>query len=101
VTVTALQPTAADLAEYAKVDPGEALLVEAMGAALDQQCERCVVVPYTASLRLAALRRGARYLAGRNVPLGIVVGEFGSDRLARWDALTDELEATRLRVVVA
>lgn len=101
MTVNALAPTVDDLATYAKIDPAEPLLVEALGAALDQQCLRCQVTPYTVSLRLAALRRGARYLAGRNVPLGIVVGEFGSDRLARWDAVTDELEAPYLRVVVA
>jgi hypothetical protein len=99
--VVAQPPTAADLAGWAKVDPAEPLLADAVDAALTGQAHRCVTVPYAADLRLAALRRGARYLQSRQVPLGILVGEYGSEQLRRFDAVTDELEGPYVRVVIA
>ena len=89
-------PTADDLAEYlaltgASYPPEQ--LEEAIDSALVMQEDACVVDPYTAPLREAALRRGARLLAGRGAPLGAMdLGEFGSSPLVRWDAHIEEFE---------
>lgn len=67
---------------------------EAIDSALQMQADRCVNDPYEPPLREAALRRGARILAGRGAPLGQMdLGEYGASPLMRWDAHIEELEA--------
>jgi hypothetical protein len=53
-------------------------------------------------LSQAFLRRVARHVAARGVPLGLlnVDAEFGSSRLSRWDAEVERLEAPYRMVVL-
>lgn len=59
------------------------------------------VIP--ADVYQAFLRRCARHIAARGLPLGIigVDSEFGTSRLPRWDAEVDRLEAPYVVQVVA
>jgi hypothetical protein len=89
----ALEPTAADLAAWLKLDPGTEGLDEAVSAALEAQRAHCVWETYTDALRVAALRRAAREYSARAFPLGFMdAGEFGLARVGR-DYLIAELEA--------
>lgn len=90
-------PVVADLLDYMGLDvnnydPGQAQ--EALDAALDTQKFQCVVDPYEAPLREAALRRAAAILTGRGAPLGTIdAGAFGTTPLIRFDAHIERLEA--------
>ena len=89
------EPTVADLLAYMQLgdyytsdDAAEALTV-----ALDTQASVCEVVPYTATLALAAKRRAAKLLVAKAAPLGTVDGgQFGSMFIPRWDTITEDLE---------
>lgn len=86
-------PTAADLAEWLKIDPATAGLDDAMTTALEVQAAACIVEPYAEPLRIAAIRRAAREFTSRPFTMGITdVGEFGVARVGR-DPLIAELEA--------
>lgn len=63
-------------------------------AEVDGQAEVCRVDPYNAALYQAVLRRCARHLAARGVPLGMTSGEaeYGPARLASFDAEVERLE---------
>lgn len=93
-------PTRADLLAYLGTgyhDPG-APLDDALAAAIESQASRCVVDPYTSSLRQACLRRAASILAAANAPLGVTdLGDYGTTPIPRWDAITQSLEAPYLR----
>ena len=96
MTTPAPVPTTADLLDFLNLDenydPGAA--ADALAAALDAQRSRCLVVPYCAPLREAALRRAAKILVARRAPLGQVDGgDFGAMYLPRWDNLVERLEA--------
>jgi hypothetical protein len=56
----------------------------------------------SADLSQAFLRRVARHVAARGVPLGLlnVDAEFGSSRLSKWDAEVERLEAPHRMVVL-
>ena len=92
------QPTEADVIAYLGLTPGTedaAQVTEALESALAAQERACTVQPYPATLRRAAIRRTARSLAARSVPLGYIsdLGEFGgAATLRRWDAEVEELE---------
>jgi hypothetical protein len=74
------------------------MLDDALAAALASQADRCVVDPYTAPLRSAALRRAAAILAATNAPLGVSdLGDLGSIPIPRFDTVTNTLEAPYLR----
>jgi len=91
----AAAPTVADLLAYMNDPPIDtADAQEALDAALDQQAAVCVVDPYTASLRYAAMRRAEGLLTARSAPLGQVdMGAFGAMPLIRFDAKVEQLEA--------
>lgn len=56
---------------------------------------------YPAPLRVALLRRCARHVAARGVPLGLLdAGELGAARLTRWDPEIERLEAPHRRQVL-
>jgi hypothetical protein len=65
------------------------------------QAQVCRVDPYNATLYQAVLRRCARELAARGVPLGMTSGEseYGSTRLSAFDAEIERLEGP-FRIVV-
>jgi hypothetical protein len=91
-------PTVADLAAYLGVDAGTPGLADAIAVAVEAQASRCLVDPYTAGLAYAATRRAARTYAARNHLLGTVdAGDFGTFRIARWDAEIDSAEAPYLK----
>lgn len=54
-------------------------------------------------LHQAFMRRVARHLAARGVPLGLIGldNEYGASRLVRWDAEVDRLEAPHVSPVIA
>jgi hypothetical protein len=54
-------------------------------------------------LHQAFMRRVARHLAARSVPLGLIGldNEYGASRLVRWDAEVDRLEAPHVMPVVS
>lgn len=55
------------------------------------------------SITQAFMRRCARHVAARGIPLGLIGldAEYGTSRLVRWDAEIDRLEAPHVSVVVA
>jgi hypothetical protein len=55
------------------------------------------------TLYQAHLRRVARHVAAKGVPLGLIGldAEYGTSRLVRWDAEIDRLEAPHVSVVIA
>jgi hypothetical protein len=65
------------------------------------QAQVCRVDPYTPTLYQAVLRRCARELAARGLPLGLTSGEseYGPARLSTFDAEVERLEGP-LRIVV-
>jgi hypothetical protein len=65
------------------------------------QRQVCRVDPYNSTLYQAVLRRCARELAARGVPLGVMSGEaeYGNARLATFDAEIERLEGP-FRIVV-
>lgn len=65
------------------------------------QAQMCRTDPYPPNLYQAVLRRCARELAARGVPLGLTSGEseFGAARLATFDAEVERLEGPS-RIVV-
>lgn len=70
----------------------------ALDAALETQAAVCVVLPYTAALREAALRRAQTILVARGAPLGqIDTGAFGATPMMRYDPEVGRLEADYLR----
>lgn len=92
-------PTSADVIAYMGVSPAQTptdQVDEALEAQLEAQQRTCDVTAYGADLRRAAIRRAARSLAARSVPLGILsdLGEFGgAAQLRAWDAEIEQLEA--------
>lgn len=71
-------------------------------AAQTATCEP-VATPLPADLHQAFMRRVARHVAARGVPLGLIGldSEYGASRLVRWDAEVDRLEAPHVSPVVA
>jgi hypothetical protein len=65
------------------------------------QAEVCRVEPYTPNLYQAVLRRCARELAARGLPLGLMSGEaeYGPARIPSFDAEIERLEGPS-RIVV-
>jgi hypothetical protein len=85
------------VAEYLGLPAETVGLPDALAVALVEQAARCVVEPYDAALRYAAVRRAARVYAARNHVLGTVdAGDFGTFRIARWDAEIEAAEAHAL-----
>lgn len=81
------RPTAADLAEWMKAPAATPDMELALAAALEAQAAACWTAPYTAGLKIAAMRRAQRILAARAAPLGSLdLGEFGATPIPRWDA---------------
>jgi hypothetical protein len=92
------RPTVDDLAEWLGVPPATEFLDVSLLVAIDRQDAACVVEPYTEALRYACLRRAARAYAARPHTLGTVDGgDFGVQRIARWDAEIQDAEAGYLR----
>lgn len=65
------------------------------------QAQVCRVDPYNPNLYQAVLRRCARHIAARGLPLGMTSGEseYGPARLATFDAEVERLEGPN-RIVV-
>lgn len=59
--------------------------------------------PLPGDLHQSFMRRVARHVAARGVPLGLIGldNEYGASRLVRWDAEVDRLEAPHVTPVVA
>jgi hypothetical protein len=72
-------------------------LAMVVAAEVQAQTDDCRVDPYTASLHSAVLRRCARHLSARGVPLGIIAGEaeHGAAKLPSFDGEIERLEGTR------
>lgn len=72
-----------------------------LAAELHSQSRTCRVDPYWPDLYQAVLRRCARHLAARGVPLGMTGGEaeFGPARLSSFDGEIDRLEGPHRRLV--
>lgn len=91
-------PTVEDVRLWAQVPAtsvSDELLGHVLAAELGIQAELCGVEPYTDALYQAALRRCARELAARGVPLGMTGdAELGTARLATFDAEVERLERT-------
>ena len=83
----------------------DAQLEKVAGAEQDQQARYCTwdEAELPDSLSQAFLRRVARHVAARGVPLGLIGldAEYGTSRLVRWDAEVDRLEAPHIVVVVS
>jgi hypothetical protein len=85
------------VAAYLGVPPATVGLAEALAVALHEQAARCDVAAYDWALAYAATRRAARVYAARNHVLGTVdAGDFGTFRIARWDAEIEAAEAHAL-----
>lgn len=101
-------PTLADIRAWISV-PATVLDDNALGwvAGAEQaaQASTCGTLPdpITDDLHQAFMRRVARHVAARGVPLGLIGldSEYGASRLVRWDAEVDRLEAPHVSVVVA
>jgi hypothetical protein len=100
-----LPPTLAQVRKWTGVSStsiDDAELQSVMDAELENQSKACrrvdratgAVRPYTADLYQAVLRRCARHLATRGIPLGQTPGsdEFGPTRLSSFDAEIERLE---------
>ena len=93
----AVPPDAAAVAAYLGVPVGTEGVADAVDVAVMEQARRCDVSSYDAALRYAATRRAARAFAARNHVLGTVdAGDFGTFRIARWDAEIEAAEAHAL-----
>lgn len=69
---------------------------------LETQAALCDIDPYTAGLHQAALRRCARQLAAKAVPLGMAGdAEIGTAQLQSWDAEVERLERPVRKQVLA
>lgn len=64
------------------------------------QASRCRVDPYTDALAAALVRRCARAMAMRNLPLAVMQDEVGAFRLSSIDPEIRRLEAPHRRVVI-
>lgn len=92
-----MPPTPEQVREWAGVttksisDDALTMLVD---AEVVNQAKMCRVQPYTADLYQAVLRRCARALAARGVPLGVTPAsaEFGPTRLAAYDGEIERYE---------
>jgi hypothetical protein len=98
VTATLLgHVTVADLREYlGDVSVTDATLADALAAEQSAQADRCRIDPYTAALREALLRRVARNLAARAVPIATFTSFEGggtSSRVPQVDAEISRFEA--------
>jgi hypothetical protein len=69
------------------------------------QAATCEPLPDTLpdDLHQSFMRRVARHVAARGVPLGLIGldSEYGASRLVRWDAEVDRLEAPHVSPVIA
>lgn len=84
-------------ANYSDASMGSALAAERA-----DQANRCKVIggdDSNADLREALLRRVARNLAMRNLPLGVMSDEAGSTRLGSSDPEVRRLEAAHRKLV--
>lgn len=84
----------------------DALLGGVCGAEQVAQGAACEPMPegtLSDDLRQAFMRRVARHVAARGVPLGLIGldNEYGASRLVRWDAEVDRLEAPHVLPVIA
>ncbi|WP_340540420.1 hypothetical protein [Nocardioides sp. GXZ039] len=86
------------MASRLKKDP-ESIEATYRAEVADQEA-RCRVDPYNDALAEALVRRVARALAMRNVPLGIQVDDFGSTRIGSTDPEVRRLEGPFRRLVV-
>lgn len=88
--------------------PATAMNDEQLQAVVDAEIASqgavCDVDPaeVAADVSQAFLRRVARHVAARGVPLGLlnVDAEFGTSRLSKWDAEVERLEAPHRTVVL-
>jgi hypothetical protein len=70
------------------------LLSDVLAAEVELQAASCIVEPYSVALRQAVLRRVARHVAARGLPLGLTGdSEFGPVRLPTYDVEIERLEA--------
>lgn len=72
----------------------------ALEAETATQARVCRVDPYSADLGNALMRRVARNLAMKNVPLGVQMDELGAVRLGSTDPEVRRLEAPYRRLVI-
>jgi hypothetical protein len=92
----AVSPTPEDLRAYVRGSDrlSQIDIDRAAYSALEDQAAMCRTDPYSWSLQLGALRRGARKLAAQGAPLSTLdMGPLGSVPVSRWDALIEECEA--------
>ena len=69
-------------------------------AEVADQASRCRVDPYTPALAAALVRRVARAIAMKSLPLAILPGEAGDTRLGPSDPEVRRLEAPFRKVVI-
>lgn len=94
-------PTLPEVKEYLGVSgSADAEVISALAAETAAQQSRCRVTPYSADLREALMRRVARNLAMRNVPLGVQMSEVGGTFVGSVDPEVRRLEAPRRRMPV-
>ena len=90
-------PVVGDLLDYLGLDAQNydtADAQAALDAALNVQYQQCVVEPYFAPLREAALRRAKKLLQARADHQGVIdMGDFGVLTQQRYDPVVDQLEA--------
>jgi len=101
--VTAVPDTTA-IQDYLRDDPVVAATAEEIEQALIAetcaQADRCRVEPYTDALAEALMRRVARNLAMRSVPLGVQADEMGGKYIGSNDPEVRRLEGPYRRLVV-
>lgn len=102
-------PTLAEVRAWIQVpatvltDPQLQQVIEAEGLNQRIACAPMPASYYPPDLAQALLRRVARHVAARGVPLGLIGldAEYGASRLVRWDAEVDRLEAPWVSPVIA
>lgn len=99
-----LPPTVEQVREWTGVSASsitDVALQVVVDAEVYGQAQLCRVDPYTPNLYQAMLRRCARELAARGLPLGLMSGEseYGPARIPSFDAEIERLEGPS-RIVV-
>lgn len=89
-------PTLTDVRAWTQITPtqlSDEQLQQILNAETSTQEQLCYTLLYDPALAQALLRRCARHIAARAVPLGLLdTGDYGPTALRRYDAEIDRLE---------